>query len=111
MDKRDIRVGNWVFDTRNYNYEFKVDMEAISCSELFTPIELRDKFLESFHSEEIEGRKVYSREKDTNLIVLEKNDTNWRLSIHTPSTNVETSIRYVHELQNLMNDCHIYWEI
>lgn len=111
MDKRDIRIGNWVRDTANYNYEFRAGISAIECANLFSPIPISAKFLKEFKRDELMGNEIFHKDDGSGVVVVENNRTHWRLSIHTMSTKLETKIFYVHELQNFLSDCKIYWDI
>jgi hypothetical protein len=37
MDKRNIRIGDWICDASNYNYVLRAGINEIQCAHIFTP--------------------------------------------------------------------------
>lgn len=110
MDKRSIRIGNWVCDASNYNYELRVGINELEYANIFVPVKIAPRFLSIFREDDIAG--VYYKEENGAIVSIQKEGEGlWRLSIHTSSSKFEGYIRYVHELQNLLWDCGFKWDI
>lgn len=111
MDKKGIRYGNWICDISNYNYELRAGLSEMQYAHIFEPIFLSRRFLKMFKVEVIGGKEMFFKEEGLTLVSLENLSDKWRLSIHTENMKVEGKIKYVHELQNLLFDCGIRWDI
>lgn len=112
MDKRSIRIGNWVCDASNYNYELRVGINELEYANIFVPVKIAPRFLSIFRKDEIEGKEVYYKEEKGAVVSVESIGQGlWRLSIYTSSCKYDGYIRYVHELQNLIADCGFKWDI
>lgn len=110
MDKRALRIGDWVQDATN-GYEIQISLVDLQYAYVFEPIFLSSKYLGEFGYEEMEGRKIYHKEEGLNVVTLEDLGEKWRLSIHTAWASFEGTIRYVSDLQHFLSDCQIYWKI
>lgn len=111
MDNRNIRIGNWICDASNFNYELRAGINELQYANIFVPIPIETRFLGGFKPEEVAGKIVYYREEGTRCATLEDLGGKWMLSIHTQFAKFEGTIRFVHELQNFLSDCQIYWDI
>lgn len=111
MNNRNIRIGDWVCDPSNYNYEMRVGLNEIAYAHIFNPIKLSERFLGLFKREEIGGRETYFKGEETRNVALEKLVGKWRLSIHTEDKHFEGEIITVQDFQHLLSDCGIYWDI
>jgi hypothetical protein len=112
MDKRNIRIGDWICDASNYNYVLRAGINEIQCAHIFTPLGLTDRFLWNFKIDTIGGEEVFYRNEGSQACSLQDEGGRiWRVSIHTQFMKVEGTIRYVHELQHFLLDCGIYWDI
>lgn len=111
MDKRLLRVGDWIVDQSNYNYEMRATTECIAFAHLFAPVTFGERFLSGFRKETLDGKDVWYRSEGENICSLEQDGERWRVSIHSEHLKIEGSIKFVFQLQHLLTDCQIYWDI
>lgn len=111
MNKRNIRVGDWITDASNYNYTLRAGINEIQCAHIFTPVPLAENYLRDFRTDTVGGQEVYYRSEGGQVCSLQDEGGKWRISIHTQFLKVEGTIRFVHELQHFLSDCGIYWDI
>lgn len=111
MDKRNIRIGDWICDASNHDCELRAGMDELQYANIFVPIPLSRRFLKTFKPEEVSGRVFYYREEKNDSVVLEDMGGKWRLSIRTNDKVFEGIIKSVSQLQHLLSDCGIHWDI
>lgn len=111
MEKRALRLGNWICDASNYNYEFRAGINELQYSNIFVPIPLSDRFLKAFKVEHLGDSTMFYKEFVGGIVTIEKAGDVWNLRIHSGDNKVEWSIRFVHELQNFLSDCSVEVEI
>lgn len=115
MDKRVLRIGDFVQDTKNQGYAIRVGISEMHYTELFEPIKLTDEFFLSneFKMQEFNGEKNYYRQDEAKSVVAHQNKSgSWDIDIRNGQ-----DFRYigrltaVHEVQNALSECFIYWKI
>lgn len=111
MERKSIRVGDWVNDPSNYNYELKAGVNEIQCAGLFNPITLKERYLAIFRCDILDGEKIYYKNEGANVVTLRLVGDNWEINIHSEKSVLKSEIKYVHELQHFLSDCGIGWEI
>ena len=89
MDRRVLKIGNFVQDAKNQGYAIRVGISEMHYTELFEPIKLTDEFFLSneFKVQEFNGEKNYYRFRYIGKLTA------------------------IHEVQNALSECHIYWKI
>lgn len=115
MDKRVLRIGDFVQDAKNQGYAIRVGISEMHYTELFEPIKLTDEFFLSneFKLQEFNEEKNYYRQDEAKSVVAHQNKSgSWDIDIRNGQ-----DFRYIgrltaiHELQNALSECFIYWEI
>lgn len=115
MDRRVLKIGNFVQDTKNQGYAIRVGISEMHYTELFEPIKLTDEFFlaNGFEMQELNGERNYYRQEDTKSAVAHQNQFgSWYIDIRNGQDfryiGVLTSI---HEVQNALSECFIFWKI
>lgn len=84
-------------------------------TELFEPIKLTDEFFlaNGFKAEEFNGDKNYYRQEDTKVVVAHQNENgSWDIDIRNGQDfRYIGKLTAIHEVQNALSECFIYWEI
>lgn len=114
MDKRLLKIGNFVQDAKNQGYAIRVGISEMHYTELFEPIKLTGEFFLSneFKAEEFNGVKNYYRQDEDKSVVAHENCGVWEIDIRNGLDFRYTGkLTSVHELQNALADCFIYWKI
>lgn len=115
MNKYNVRCGDWAVDPRAYNYPMRLDVEAIACADMFVPIPVTSSFFveNDFKREEIDGVAYYHRSKGDEFVTLSKvADNKWRITAKKGEEYLYNGFVFsVHEIQHILIDCTIYWEI
>lgn len=113
MDKRALKIGDWVQDARNRDYPIKVGVAELRYTELFEPIKITEDVLvkNGFRAEEFNGEKNYFRSEGTQTAVAHRTGEVWDVDIRNGNTHRYIGkITAVHELRNALSDCFIYWK-
>ena len=110
-----MKIGNFVQDAKNQGYAIRVGISEMHYTELFEPIKLTDEFFLSneFKVQEFNGEKNYYRQEGAIGVVAHQNKRgSWDIDIRNGQ-----DFRYigrltaVHEVQNALSECFIYWKI
>ena len=115
MDKRVLRIGDFVQDAKNQGYAIRVGISEMHYTELFEPITLTDEFFlaNGFKAEEFNGEKNYYRHDDTMVVVAHQNiNGSWDIDIRNGyDFRYIGKLTAIHEVQNALSECFIYWKI
>ena len=115
MDRRVLKIGNFVQDAKNQGYAIRVGISEMLYTELFEPIELTDEFFLSneFKVQEFNGEKNYYRQDEAKSVVAHQNKSgSWDIDIRNGQEfRYIGKLTAVHEVQNALSECFIYWEI
>jgi len=115
MDRRVLKIGNFVQDAKNQGYAIRVGISEMHYTELFEPIKLTDEFFlaNGFKAEEFNGDKNYYRQEDTKVVVAHQNENgSWDIDIRNGQDfRYIGKLTAIHELQNALSECHIYSKI
>lgn len=115
MDRRVLKIGNFVQDAKNQGYAIRVGISEMHYTELFEPIKLTDEFFLSneFKMQEFNGEKNYYRQEDTKGVVAHQNKSgSWDIDIRNGQDfRYIGKLTAIHEVQNALSECFIYWKI
>ena len=115
MDRRVLKIGNFVQDAKNQGYAIRVGISEMHYTELFEPIKLTDEFFLSneFKMQEFNGEKNYYRHEDTKCVVANQSKSgSWDIDIRNGQDfRYIGKLTSIHEVQNALSECHIYWKI
>ena len=114
MDRRVLKIGNFVQDAKNQGYAIRVGISEMHYTELFEPIKLTDDFflLNDFQMQEINGQRNFFRQEENTSVVAHQNGSAWEIDVRNGQ-----DFRYVgrltaiHEVQNALSECFIFWKI
>jgi len=110
MDKRNLRIGDYVKDPNNFGYTIKVGLDELRYSELFNPAPLYEEFFtkNGFEVQELGGETNYFLSKGPVSIRANRVDEIlWSVSVRNlrDKRKFEGEIRAIHELQHATSDC------
>ena len=115
MDKRVLRIGDFVQDAKNQGYAIRVGISEMHYTELFEPIKLTDEFFLSneFKLQEFNGEKNYYRQDEAKSVVAHQNiNGSWDIDIRNGyDFRYIGKLTAIHEVQNALSECFIYWKI
>ena len=115
MDKRVLRIGDFVQDAKNQGYAIRVGISEMHYTELFEPIKLTDEFFLSneFKMQEFNGEKKYYRQDEAKSVVAHQNKSgSWDIDIRNGQDfRYIGKLTAIHEVQNALSECFIYWKI
>ncbi len=115
MDRRVLKIGNFVQDAKNQGYAIRVGISEMHYTELFEPIKLTDEFFLSneFELQEFNGEKNYYRQDEAKSVVAHQNKSgSWDIDIRNGQDfRYIGKLTAIHELQNALSECHIYLKI
>ena len=115
MDKRVLRIGDFVQDAKNQGYAIRVGISEMHYTELFEPIRLTDEFFfaNGFKAEEFNNSKNFFRfEGSASLIAHKVEGPVWNIDIRNGQDfRYIGKVTAVHEVQNALFECRIYWKI
>lgn len=112
MEAKDIRMGDWVRDPRNYNYEARADIGILGSAELFEGVEISPKILlaNGLKENKIGSEIAYYIEKGNAAITVAKDEFGWRVSVRNGVFVYAGYLVFVHELQHAVSDCFIEFD-
>ena len=115
MDKRVLKIGNFVQDAKNQGCAIRVGISEMHYTELFEPIKLTDEFFtgNGFKVEEFNNIKNYFRaEGEATMVAHKSNGPLWEIDIRNGlDFRYVGKLTAVHEVQNALSECFIYWKI
>lgn len=115
MDKRVLRIGDFVQDAKNQGCAIRVGISEMHYTELFEPIKLTDEFFLSneFKLQEFNGEKNYYRQDEAKSVVAHQNKSgSWDIDIRNGQDfRYIGKLTAIHEVQNALSECFIYWKI
>ena len=115
MDKRVLRIGDFVQDAKNQGYAIRVGISEMHYTELFEPIKLTDEFFLSneFKLQEFNGEKNYYRQDEAKSVVAHQNKSgSWDIDIRNGQDfRYIGKLTAIHEVQNALFECRVYWKI
>lgn len=112
MDKRNLRIGDYVKDPNNYGYTIRVGIDELRYAELFQPAPLYDDFFtkNGIIGEEIGGEINYYLSKGPISIRANKVGEKWNVSVRNMAEKrkFEGEIMAIHEFQHVLDDCFVH---
>lgn len=115
MDRRVLKIGNFVQDAKNQGYAIRVGISEMHYTELFEPIRLTDEFFlaNGFKVEEFNNTKNFFRAEGSMSVVAHKGEgPTWDIDIRNGQDfRYVGKLTAVHEVQNALSECFIYWKI
>lgn len=113
MDKRELRVGDFVKDPAQ-NYTMRVGVEEIACAELFEGLPLTRGFFDKngFRVDTTIGKEVLYKQDGEILVMAEDNGAGkWFVRVRHGTTTFSGEIFTVHHYQHILSDTRVYWKI
>lgn len=113
MDKRELRVGDFVKDPAQ-NYTMRVGVEEIAYAELFEGLPLTKTFFvkNGYKETEIDGKVVlFRQEAEIIATAEERTEGQWFVQVRKGYTKFEGIVYWVHHYQHILSDTRVYWKI
>ena len=111
MDKRNLRIGDYVKDPNNYGYVCRVGIDELRYAEIFQPAPLYEEFFtkNGIMPEGIMGETAYFLNTGPILINARKKGETWLVTVRNMADNrkFDGEIRHIHEFQHILDDCHV----
>ena len=116
MDRRVLKIGNFVQDAKNQGYAIRVGISEMHYTELFDPVKLSEDFflLNEFKLQEFNGEKNFYRQEDNKSVVAHQHGSGplWDIDIRNGQDfRYIGKLTAVHEVQNALAECFIFWKI
>lgn len=104
MKVEDLRIGDWVLHSGNYNQLMRVTLSSLEYAGFYNPVPLTAEWLGGFFRHE-DGSYSYS--KGPEYVVIRQHPSGWEVSMFKYTNDFTARIHDVHELQHLLADCKI----
>ncbi len=108
MKPEELRIGDWVYHSGNYNQLMRVSLSSFDYAGFFTPVPLTSGWLGGF-SNYRDG--VYTWEHGPEFVSARQVPAGWDIEMFRHANDFTARIRYVHEMQHLIADCGIKLDI
>lgn len=113
MNYKNLRIGDWVIDPKNYNRPMKMDAQTIGYAGWFTGLPILKNFWKAngLKDEELDGKVIYYKEKNGAMVSVHNLSDGYKVIVRNGEYKYEGVCNSVHEYQHALADCQIDWEV